>query len=107
MRLAGHFLPHRDLDLGAGFLAELFREQPLRVGDADLLAIDDDDRLGTGWPSMRALTSRSIALGRKREQSDGERHDERAQVPMTLMRSMAILCAGARRPALHRGRLEC
>src|SRR5262249_13093682 len=43
--VARRLLAHAHVDLGAGVLADLPREHALGVGDAELLAIDDDFRL--------------------------------------------------------------
>src|SRR5262249_13403375 len=68
--VAGHLLAHRQVDLGARLLAHLLREHALRVGDADLLAVEDHGGLRHRLAVDAGVDLDVDALAARREECD-------------------------------------
>ena len=78
--VAGCFLAHRHLDLGAGLLAQPLREQAPCVGSAELFAIYDHLRLRRGLAVDARLDLDVEALAASAEQGGGEQDGKETRV---------------------------
>ena len=84
--VARRLLGHRDVELGAGLPGDLLREHALGVGDAELLAVDHDLRLGGGLAVEARLDLDVDALAAGAEQDRGGEQGDKPKLGCSHVR---------------------